>query len=283
MKVKNSAAGTAGPGYGRPDLGPSKGTTMTRPTPRPFRHLAVAAGALALALSTLVGASTSATAAAPVVRPALGDCHALTVAEGAGVSDPDPAVACSTKHTSRTVHVSDLPAGVDQSSYEEVAPYVAKRCGPAVDKAIGGTEKTRYLTAFSSVWFQPTAAQQADGARWIRCDVVLLSGKSYAPLPNDKQPAIGSGKIPDSVAKCRTVKAKDFYVTPCASKHDTRVKGVFTLPGKKYPSDKARQNAAMKKCPKITGSKTKWLMFSPSEDAWKSGSKFFACDLITKR
>lgn len=230
-----------------------------------------------------VGGASSATAAqgAPG-RPVDGDCHTLTAAEAPDLSDTDPVVDCSTKHTSRTFWVGDLPDGVDYSDKDAAGEEVSKQCGPAWRKAVGGNPRTRYLTTLGYLWFQPTRAQIADGARWFRCDIVLWSGAKLAPLPTDREPVITSRAVPNSVTKCHLGQRQKFAETLCTKSHAYRAEGTFTMSGKKYPGERARMNAASEKCPRIAGTQD-WLVFFPGVDRWNAGFKLFLCDAKTKR
>lgn len=249
-------------------------------TSRPLRRAALALGALAVAVGTLA-APTAAVALGQADRPVVGSCHTITLDEVADLADSDAAVDCSKKHTSRTIHVSDLPDGVEFSDTEATGEVVSKRCHPAWQQAVGGTLKTRYLAMLSYVWYQPTKAQIADGARWFRCDLVLFSAHNVEPLPTGDEPVITGGKVPNSVAKCHLGKNKGYQPTVCTKAHEYRSKGTFTMSGKKYPSEQARMKAASKKCPRVAGTQ-QWLVTWPTEDQWKAGFKLFLCDAKTK-
>ncbi|CAN5605021.1 hypothetical protein BH11ACT8_BH11ACT8_32910 [soil metagenome] len=247
-----------------------------------------AAIVLALVSGLLVSSTGAATSLSPAgragssARPEVGDCHDLTAEESPDLADPDPAVSCTQRHTSRTLVVLDVPRSTKMGNKEAISRLVSKRCTPVWRSTLGGSVKTRYLASYSQSYFLPTKAQQRKGARWLRCDLVLWAGDRLAPLPTDDVPALGKPPHPDAVAKCHLGKRDYYAVTVCARAHASRSKGIFTMRGKAYPSQQARYRAAQKKCPRFTG-RIPWRVFYPSESQWQVGFKLFLCDAQTKR
>lgn len=82
------------------------------------------------------------------------------------------------------------------------------RRAPAVLLAPG------HLSLYQRVWFFPTKAQQRAGARWISCEVGLISHERLVPLPEQLLPA--TGRPDDSSARCGRA---SYVFVVCSEKH----------------------------------------------------------------
>lgn len=147
-------------------------------------HRIVSGLVAALAL-TLVPAQTAHAAAGDpdYNKPTVGDCHDYDLAGLMKPSDTSSPVDCATTHTAKVFKVFMLPDSTSWSDEDAVSRLVTQRCSPAWREWLGWSDLTRALTAYSWAWFQPTKAERDQGARWVRCDVVLYGGNSIAPLP----------------------------------------------------------------------------------------------------
>lgn len=232
--------------------------------------------------STATATTTAATAAPMTGAPSVGECHRLTLEGLYKKSDFSRRVRCAREHTSRVVKVATLPAGVRWSDPAAKLQRVAlRKCGPAWDRALGRTYASRALTAYSGGWFMPTAAQRDRGARWFSCHQILWGGnKSLAPLPTDREPALGKLPHPDKMAVC--LARNTFAKTVCARKHVFRGTGVFTIDKKKFPGERAIRKAALKRCPSKVSSRTyRWSFRNP--DLWALGDHTVVCYTRTRR
>ena len=244
-----------------------------RPRRSPSLLAALAAATLAVGvLSPPAGAAAQRAASTPVV----GDCHRMTNAEFSALSDPDKPVGCSGEHHSKTVVVVEVPPEValdDVAALQEVA---TEKCSPTVVEEIGGSRRQRLLTAYSYAFFVPTQEQVDEGARWMRCDLKLISTGGVVPLPHSKAPRLGAGAPKKSESRCYTLKRGDHYPVSCANRHEYRATDTFKVRTKTYPSTAKRQRLAARACPRITRS-DKWLATFPSETAFEAGQKLAIC------
>ncbi len=141
------------------------------------------AGLLSAGLLT-AGASTGlspagASPAAAGTRPTVGECRQLTATQVAAPTDTSGPIPCSTAHDDRVIGVPNLPTGVtwaDLDTSTKVVHMGVTLCTPPWRSALGQSDRLRDRTAYSFVFFRPTRKQQASGARWLRCDLVLLHG-----------------------------------------------------------------------------------------------------------
>jgi hypothetical protein len=213
--------------------------------------------------------------AAAGARPTVGSCHSLSVDEIGEESDSRPTVSCTRPHTTRTIRVPLLPEGVDWNADPDKLFAIATRlCLPAFDKALGRTAKIRDRSAYAWVWFVPTASERDDGARWLRCDLVLYGGNTVLGLPTDKVPALDKVPLPDSVARC--LHPSTLATTTCSREHTWRATGAFTLNQARYPSDRRLRAAALNRCPALVTSRTlRWSV--RSKTVWKLGDHAVVC------
>jgi hypothetical protein len=228
----------------------------------------------ALSLTLVPGQAMSAMAGDPSYhRPTEGDCHDYTYAALFGASDTTPVVDCAAAHTAKVVKVFLLPDSVPWSNDSAVWHQVQKRCFPAYYDALGRSELTRALTSYSMAWFMPTKAEKNQGARWVRCDVMLWGGnKRLAALPYDAAPLIPN-PITTAVRRCLTA---TFWDTTCTAAHAWKATGDFNVRKGSFPTKKQMASIAVKKCPRLVTS-TKWRYDPPSKDNWKAGYRVMVC------
>ena len=244
--------------------------------------------ALGLGLATLLAASLVALVPPAGARvpddpgyqmPEVGECRQLTFDQYDAASDPSDPGDCAESHTSYVFAVDLLPATLDwDSSLAKLSRAVSNACLPVWEDHLGGTEKAREMSAYSMGWFMPTKAQRDRGARWFRCDLVLLGGSKVMPLPSDTAPVLDTD-LPDSVARCLT---SDPAVTTCARGHRWRATGGFRLRTDDFPTLKQFQRAANHHCPRLTSTR-RWRWEGPGRDAWRVGHRTMVCYSRTRR
>jgi hypothetical protein len=135
------------------------------------------------------------------------------------------------------------------------------------------------MSAYQWMWFIPTRAQRAHGARWSRCDLALLGGTRLLRLPTDSAPALDSAPLPDSVARCLT--PRTLYNTTCARDHTFRATAAFRMPGTGYPTPNQYASAAAKRCPALTGG-LDGRYTNRGRDAWRFGDHTVVCFTKTR-
>ena len=234
------------------------------------------AAVLAAALSTLLVAPGSATAERGVVAgPAVGDCHTLTVDEGAKPSDPDPTVSCTDTHTSITIRVVQL-SDPDWSDMNALGRKISTPCYQGLIDELGGDTKKVQLSAYSFFWFIPTKAERDSGASWVRCDAVLLGGRKFVSLPSGTDISLGSLPLGDKLAKCRAGKRANYQVISCSKSHAFHAKLALKYPGSTYPGKRAAERWALRHC-RAHLDRTFYYEAVESKFAWNLGYRYAIC------
>lgn len=243
------------------------------------RRLGISAAISALVAAAFTTISTPpAGAADPMLgAPTVGQCFDLSVAELAEPAYPEAAVDCAASHTAQTIAVTTIPDGMDYSG-NRFFTFALETCYRAQRKAIGTNLVSAQLTAYSIGFFGPTTEQQAGGARWLRCDLILVDKKNLLPLPGDVE--VGDSPFRDEVARC--LAGRDFEMTVCAKRHTFRATGAVKVRGTRYPSEKAWSQLGAERCRSRTSSRS-YRYSWPSKLAWKAGNKTLVCYTKTRR
>jgi hypothetical protein len=213
-------------------------------------------------LLAAVGAAVALTVAAPAHagdskaatgKPTVGQCRSLTLAQASAASNTTAPIGCASPHNDRVIAVPHLPKGVTYAELDTAAKLtrVAVRlCYPAFRAALGQNDRVRNSSAYTYLYFQPTAKQRSNGARWLRCDLTLRHAKSLANLPTDRKPALTRSRLPAGVKRCLAGKA--LLTTTCKASHRYRVAGAVTVDIKRYPGRSRMIKIGRSRCPAIT-------------------------------
>jgi hypothetical protein len=238
-----------------------------------LRSLLVTLAAAALvAVPSLADAAPAQRAGDPTFHmPEVGSCHVLTVKQQAAFSASNRSVPCSSRHTSQTIASFRLRGKVDWRNTQALWSKVARKCYPAMRAALGTDAKTRAMTSYDILWFAPTAAERRQGAKWLRCDLVLRGKKRLLPLPTDDTPFVPL-PVPDSVAMCQTAR----WTTVCDRPHAYRSVGAVQLRGGKFPGYPKLERIALRRCPGLVGTRV-WRYHAPTVYTWRYGDKVLVC------
>jgi hypothetical protein len=206
-----------------------------------------AVAALALTVPAYAGGSPSRGDTAPTV----GECRSITLAQASAASDTSSPGDCSTAHDDRVIAVPDLPSGVSYADLDAVGIlHTATRlCYPALRAALGRDDRVRGRSAYIYLYFVPTAAQRAAGARWLRCDLTMRHGATLGDLPTDRVPALPTARLPAKVTRCLT--GRDHLVTVCSASHSYRATGSFTVGLDRFPGRARMARIAQRRCPAL--------------------------------
>ncbi len=216
----------------------------------PTRLLAAAGAVVALTITAPAEAGSS--PRATTGKPSVGQCRTLTLAQASAASNTTAASRCRSAHNDRVIAVKNLPKGVswgELNTRRKVNTMAVKLCYPAFRAALGQSDQVRDRTAYSYLYFVPTAQQRSNGARWLRCDLTLRKASSLGNLPTDHKPALKSKKVPRGVARCLAGKA--LVTTTCSSPHSYRAAAAVKIPAKKYPGRHAMIKIGRNRCPAI--------------------------------
>ena len=186
---------------------------------------------------------------------------------------------CAAEHTSQVIAVAQLPDGLTYEGTAALTTFALETCYPAQRKVLGTSQLGVRLTAFNLGYFGPTAEQQAAGARWLRCDLVLGNGDKLLPLPG----RLKVGRFPFST------KVVALPGRPRLPRH--RLRQEAHLP-RHRPRSRWTQSAtrprrrgsasATERCRGATSSRT--YRFSwPSKLGWKVGDHTLVCYTQTRR
>lgn len=242
------------------------------------RRLGLSAAAAALVAATLSAVAAPASAADPSLgAPAVGQCFDMDVEELAAASYVEAPVDCAGTHTARTIAVALLPDDLAYASTGKLTRFALETCFPAQRKVLRTSLLGMRISAYNVGYFLPTPDQQAAGARWLRCDLVL-GGASLEPLPAK----VALGKLPykKSVSRCLT--GGDFLLTVCSSRHAFRATAAIKVKASRFPSEKAWKRIGTQRCRGAVTSRS-YRFGWPSKPAWKAGDRALICYSKSRR
>ena len=204
-------------------------------------------------------------------KPSVGQCRSLTMAQASGRSNTTAPVGCSSPHNDRVIAVPNLPKGVtydDLNTAAKVDRVAIKLCYPPFREALGQNDQVRDSTAYTYLYFVPTAQQRSSGARWLRCDLTLRHGTSLANLPTDHKPALTRKRLPASVKRCLT--GKSLVTTTCTASHQYRVAGAVKIAIKSYPGRKQMVKIGRSRCPAIVTTDADYRFTWSGKTVWNA-------------
>lgn len=228
-------------------------------TSRRTRALAAVGAALALTLAAPADAGGAAASKA-ATKPAVGECRSLTLAQASEASDTSAAIDCAGAHNDRVIAVPKLPRGVTYADLDTDATLTrigTRLCYPAFRAAAGRDDRLRARSAYTWLFFVPTAQQRAGGARWLRCDLALRRGTTFADLPTDREPALEGSTVPAAVKRCLV--GSTHLTTTCSATHGYRVTGSFTVDLKKFPGRQRMLQIGRNRCPALVSTDRSFL------------------------
>lgn len=225
--------------------------------------------------------------------PPKGACYRLDYAAATAPTTSAKPVSCRKRHTSVTIKVGRFDAVVDGHLLAVDAPAIQKQiaaaCTQALPRWVGGTPADLRLSRLEVVWFSPTVADNAAGARWFRCDLVAPADQStLARLPKGK----GRGLLtngPGEFALCATgdPAKPDTQFVICSMKHSWRAISATELPKDAKYLDKAAGGPAAEDCKSTAADRAgdpldySWSFQWPTKAAWRTGERYALCWLPT--
>ncbi len=227
----------------------------------------------------------------PPERPGVGECHQLDVDELLGSADQQPAVACSEKHTTETVHVGTFKAAAADDpkalTGDKANRRAAQTCQKEAASYLGADQRQLRLTRVSVFWFVPLPQEVDAGADWLRCDVVVFErGNDLMQLPRTLKGALSKNAATGRYGLCGSARpgAKDFERVVCSKKHTWRA--ISTIPisgGKRYPGTKTVRAAGKDTCQsRARAAQGNALQYGygwewPTKEQWQAGQRFGYC------
>jgi len=172
-------------------------------------------------------------------KPEVGACRQVSTRDIPPSTNDTPTVPCSQPHTAVTAAVVTLPAGMTYARHKVVLDFAFRRCQRAGAKLTGLPAEDVALSIFNYSWFTPTEAQQAAGARWVRCD---LNAYTYEGGDDPKSiydlPAVPlkGDNLPEDLRACFSG-TDELITVSCSESHTFRSAVAFRhrTHGEKYP------------------------------------------------
>ncbi len=209
--------------------------------------------------------------------PVVGQCFDMSAEEQAAPSYAESAVDCAAPHSSVLIAVVQMP---DDLTYESrgLERFALETCLPEQRKVLGTKLLGVRLTAYTIAYFGPTPEQQAAGARWLRCDLVL--GDPTAPRRSRRSSTSGSTR---SRRRSRAASAgRDFRLVLLREPHTYRATAALKVDAKRFPSEKAWKRIGTQRCRNAMTSRV-YRFGWPSKVAWKAGDRTLLCYSKTRR
>lgn len=235
-------------------------------------------------------ASTSSVAEEKPEAPRLGACYDLSIRQAAQTASTEEPVPCTQRHTMKTLHVGKLGAeGKVRPNVENpaVRDRLTRTCNRELAQFVGGDPATRRLSRLQVVWFAPTQDELAQGADWVRCDVLAFSrSNDLMALPALKLRGVLDRPVGlDTFGLCGTAAPGDraFERVACSLRHSWAA--ISTIPiagGARYPGTAKVRAAGDEACKDQVNGRTSELKFEygwewPTADQWKAGQHYGFC------
>jgi len=237
----------------------------------------IGAAVLLAALIPLTAVSAPAPARAgevDITPPAIGSCFDLTYDQVRAVSNGEPPVDCTARHTTLTFDVVEFAEPPDWNDEDTYVGQVYDQCNLSWIDVLGGSPKKITRSSYTYYWLLPTPAQRDAGAAWIRCELVLRGGGSLVPLPQDVR--LGQLPLPAEVARCAEGRRTDYRETVCSRRHQFRATRSVELPGDRWRGYDAVQQLALEACRKRVPSGFRYSWPS-SRYWWRLGFRYATC------
>lgn len=214
---------------------------------------------------------TEPAAPAYLAKPKVGECHNLTIKDIRADAETKKPVPCSQRHTSVTVAVVTATKATSSGKGNARTFAVGKACSAGFKKFLGSDSKTRAKTLYSLAWFNPTKAQKAKGAKWMRCDVTLTAANRAFPIKGE-QPLLDDGPTKAELACGRLAEGEKvaWLFVPCATEHQFVLTDMFEAPAD--ASYTGAEKAAKEAC-LTNGGLYSWS----HADQWGIGDRWYSC------
>jgi Septum formation len=229
------------------------------------------------------GSGGSGGAGSVAAAPRVGQCYATPDAVLADPHDPSAPVACSRPHTLETYAVLHPDGPLGPRTLAAADEACVRRAG----SFLGGGDFTQ--TAVSVYFFTPTKAQRADGARWVRCDLGVVTDTAVSgarPVTGSLRGAFSDG-VPTVYRRCLDAPPDPASVQPlvrCDQPHVAQLVptgrrlGDASTP---YPGMDRLAERANARCSQTVRSAlpeaARSLVVVPTRSMWNAGSTAAQC------
>lgn len=222
-----------------------------------------------------------------VEAPDLGVCRVLSPADVALPSNATRTVDCAEDHTAQTFAVGNLPAELDDATYdsEDMGAFAFDTCAKKFMGFLGADESLVMRSIVSWAWFRPSEKAWDEGARWYRCDIVGGSdtAEAYTELPKTAEGLLL--KPDDRWMVCVNGESIADEKNACSEEHTWRAVTTIVLgdADEPYPGDRLTEVKTRDFCSDSVGA---WLSYPVDYDfaytwfheaEWKAGNRRSVC------
>lgn len=200
----------------------------------------------------------------------------MTPKRAAAYSDTSKPISCSKRHSAVTFAVPNASTSLVGMSQDDLSTTGATACTKPFLRMLGRTAVRREESAYSFVFFQPTAAQIQAGARWFRCDLVLEAGKKELTLPDRLPHPLLPRRADDRTERCLTGTHRP---TSCSRRHAYRPIAAARFKPSPYPSPDDVVQAGARVCPRRGDAYYTW---GPAS-RWAAGDRVLVCYAKTRK
>jgi hypothetical protein len=252
-----------------------------------FSRRIVCALITAVLATALTATNATATESAPTgptlldpnfEKPTVGECRNYGLGAVAGETNSSPVVGCGTTHTSKVIAAPLLPDALTwESSDEAIHLAMVKACLPAYRTKLGRTESLRQKSAYEIAWYEPTQTQKDNGARWLRCDLILYGGFTLQSITRNATPILPAAPLPKSVKSCLAGPDDSIRLTVCTKNHRYRATGTYLVERTYYPGRDGLIAIANRRCPSLVSTPHYWWAYWMDRNSWKAGDHTITC------
>ena len=229
----------------------------------------------------------------PPPAPPSGACYRIGVTQATRPTNRSPRVPCRGPHTAQTISVGRLDLtpngrrlGVDSAAVQR---QPARSCPVRLRRYVGGTTDVRRRSRFEVIWFTPTLAQAARGARWFRCDAVAVANDQRLlrlPLGPGLRGLLDRPGAPAEYGLCGTARpgTRGFERVACFLPHRWKAISTINLAGgDRYPGTARVRAAGDATCADRVGERSGLVLeFSygwewPTREQWAAGQRYGYC------
>lgn len=233
----------------------------------------------------------------PVVAPKVGECRkAGTMELALRVSDDDAQPVACAGATSVTYAVTTMPAAVSKAvtAYDtkKIVQAAYRTCEKQAASYLGTSTSTFHQSQFGFVVGVPSAGQSAEGATWMRCDLVLpATATKLGAIPAKTKNALKGSSAKRYMQCVRGDIRGSSGTVPCSTKHQWRAVESVRLAdaSKGYPKVSKLEATLKDRCGtavrKYLGTRNgfDYGYVAPGRGSWERGDRWGVCFAKTKK
>jgi hypothetical protein len=214
--------------------------------------------------------------------PRVGQCYDTPDSVLPDATDPTAPVSCDRPHTLETYDVLQAESPLDRQAIARMG----EQCAQGAEEFLGGDFRS---SAVSIYYFSPTPAEQKQGARWVRCDVGVVTDTAVSgtrTVTGSLRDVFADG-VPVEYRRCVDAPPNPGarqQLVPCVAPHVAQLmpSGVdLSDLGNRYPGVGPLTGAAEPACAqavqKAVPGADRSLVIVPSPQMWSGGVTTAQC------